>query len=169
MGPSPVMNQGSVLRAPLSVATAPRGFAAGLVPPTAGWEWQAAHWFELKRGPSPLFAPPLTDSTSRKRASPSWKKASSSAVRPGRGPPAPGGPPRTPGSAGGVPPSGGECTQAPVASASAPARSTPFIRRGSMTIASRPGAACARALAAPSNACPAGRAGAGLPRRMLGP
>ena len=48
--------------APLSVDTAIRGFMAGLVPPGAGCEWQERQALELKRGPSPLLAPPVTTS-----------------------------------------------------------------------------------------------------------
>src|SRR5579863_6759834 len=94
------MNQGTTFFAPLRVATAIIGFRAGLDPPAAGCEWQDKHWFELKRGPSPLLAPPVTTSTSANRARPSVKKALSSVVRPGSGPPAPAAPGRTPGSTG---------------------------------------------------------------------
>ena len=60
IGPLFVMNHGDVFFAPLSLATAIKGFAAGLVPPTAGCKWQDEHWLELKRGPSPLLSPPVT-------------------------------------------------------------------------------------------------------------
>src|SRR6516164_7411124 len=60
MGPFAVMNHGTEFLAPLSVATAISGFRAGLDPPAAGWAWQDRHWFELNRGPSPLFWPPVT-------------------------------------------------------------------------------------------------------------
>ena len=99
-GPFSVTNQGTTLFAPLSVATAIKGFCAGLVPPGAGCAWHERHWLELKRGPSPLFEPPCTTSTSMNLAAPSWKKALSSAVRLLRGSPAPAAPPRTPGSTG---------------------------------------------------------------------
>ena len=86
-GPLAAMNQGTMFLAPLSVATAIRGFCAGLDPPVAGCEWQERHWLELKRGPSPLLAPPATTSTSPKRTDPSWKNAASSEVRLRRGHP----------------------------------------------------------------------------------
>src|SRR5215469_12545275 len=38
MGPLAVINQGTAFLAPLRVAIVIRGFAAGLVPPPAGWE-----------------------------------------------------------------------------------------------------------------------------------
>jgi hypothetical protein len=88
MGPFWVMNQGTVSFAPLSVAKAIEGFIRGLVPPGAGCEWQARHWLELKRGPSPLLAPPVTTSTSANLFRPSLKNRCSSFVRPARGPPA---------------------------------------------------------------------------------
>src|ERR1700730_8645488 len=73
IGPLFVMNQGNAFFAPLSVATAIKGFGLGLVPPTAGCKWQDEHWLELKRGPSPLLLPPVTTSTSWNLVSPSWK------------------------------------------------------------------------------------------------
>src|SRR5215472_8122877 len=94
------MNQGTTFFAPLSVAILIRGFCAGLDPPADGWEWQDKHWLELKRGPRPLFLPPVTTSISANLANPSLKNAVSSAVRPFRGAPAPGAPLRTPGSVG---------------------------------------------------------------------
>src|SRR5271163_234526 len=97
-GPLAVINQGTMFFAPLSVAIAIKGFWAGLVPPGAGCAWQERHWTELKRGPSPLFLPPETTSTSANRFDPSWKNALSSEVRFVSGPPLPGVPPRTPGS-----------------------------------------------------------------------
>src|SRR5579863_3976974 len=99
-GPFCVINHGNTFLAPLRVATAIKGFRAGLVPPAAGWEWQDKHWFELKRGPSPLLLPPATTSISANLARPSLKNALSSAVRLGKGPPAPAAPARTPGSVG---------------------------------------------------------------------
>src|SRR5881227_2270119 len=99
-GPFGAMNHGTVFFAPLSVATAIKAFCAGLVPPMFGCEWHEKHWFELKRGPSPLFEPPCTTSISPNLDCPSWKNAVSSAVKPGSGPPALAGPPRTPGSTG---------------------------------------------------------------------
>ena len=98
-GPLCVMNHGTMFLAPLRVAIAIKGFRAGLDPPAAGCEWQDMHWLELKRGPSPLLLPPVTDSISANLTSPSLKNAVSSAVRPGRGAPVPARPPRTPGSA----------------------------------------------------------------------
>ena len=80
-GPFCVMNHGTVFFAPFKVATAINGFSEGLDPPALGWAWQERHWFELKRGPSPLFAPLVTTSTSANLACPSWKNAVSSAVR----------------------------------------------------------------------------------------
>src|ERR1700733_11701412 len=94
------MNQGTVFFAPFKVATATWGFCGGLDPPAFGCEWQEKHWFELKRGPRPLFAPLVTASTLANLASPSWKNAASSAVRPLSGVPALAGPPRGPGSIG---------------------------------------------------------------------
>src|SRR2546428_2338637 len=99
-GPFCVMNHGTTFFAPLRVAMAISGFRAGLDPPAAGCEWQEKHWFELKRGPSPLLVPPVTTSISANLTNPSLKNAVSSAVRPGRGAPAPAAPPRTPGSTG---------------------------------------------------------------------
>ena len=64
IGPLFVRNHGNVFFAPLSSATAIKGFEAGLVPPTAGCKWHDEHWLELKRGPSPLLSPPVTTSTS---------------------------------------------------------------------------------------------------------
>src|ERR1035437_10341633 len=62
IGPVCVMNHGMVFLAPLIVATAMRGFRNGLEPPPLGWEWQERHWFELKRGPRPLFElKPMSD------------------------------------------------------------------------------------------------------------
>ena len=45
---------------------AERGYAEvlGLDPPTAGCAWQLEQLLLLNRGPSPLCAPPVTDSTS---------------------------------------------------------------------------------------------------------
>src|SRR5579863_2889907 len=100
IGPLAVMNHGTTFFAPWSVATAIKGFDGGLVPPTDGCAWQDWQLLELNRGPSPLFCPPVTDSTVTNRLSPSWKNAVSSGVRPGKGPPAPGAPPRAPGSTG---------------------------------------------------------------------
>src|SRR5271156_2086121 len=57
-GPFWVMNQGTKFFDPLRVATAIIGFCVGLDPPAAGCAWQDKHWFELKRGPSPLLLPP---------------------------------------------------------------------------------------------------------------
>ena len=54
-GPFCVMNHGTVFFAPFNVASAINGFCAGLVPPAPGFEWQDKHWFELKRGPRPLW------------------------------------------------------------------------------------------------------------------
>src|SRR5215469_10796010 len=99
-GPFGAVNHGTAFFAPSSVATAIKGFCAGLEPPMFGCEWHEKHWFELKRGPSPLFEPPCTTSISPNLDCPSWKNAVSSAVRPGSGPPALAGPPRTPGSRG---------------------------------------------------------------------
>src|SRR5579862_4881567 len=81
MGPFCVMNQGATFLAPLRVATPIKGFRVGLDPPAAGCEWQDKHWFELKRGPSPLLLPPVTTSISANLASPSLKNAISSGVR----------------------------------------------------------------------------------------
>src|SRR3984957_20050594 len=100
MGPACVMNQGTTFFAPLRVAIPISGFRVGLDPPAAGCEWQDKHWFELKRGPSPVLLPPVTVSMSANLPRPSLKNAISSEVRPGGGAPAPGAPPRTPGSAG---------------------------------------------------------------------
>src|SRR5215469_8542253 len=100
IGPLGAMNHGTAFFAPLSVATAIRGFWAGLVPPILGCEWQEKHWLELKRGPSPLFEPPWTASIAANLTWPSRKNVVSSAVRPANAPPAPAGPPRTPGSTG---------------------------------------------------------------------
>src|ERR1700692_1584333 len=57
MGPFGVMNHGTTFLAPSNVATPIKGFRAALDPPAAGCEWQDRHWFELKRGPSPLLVP----------------------------------------------------------------------------------------------------------------
>src|ERR1700722_520651 len=97
-GPFCVMNQGTTFFAPWREAIAIKGFCAGLDPPAEGCEWQDRHWLELKRGPKPLFLPPVTTSISANLASPSLKNALSSAVKPCRGLPAPAAPPRTPGS-----------------------------------------------------------------------
>src|SRR6516165_7413762 len=97
-GPFCAMNQGIMFFAPLSVDTAIRGFIAGLVPPGPGCEWQERQALELKRGPSPLLAPPVTTSIVANLLRPSLKNCCSSWVRPFSGPPAPGAPPRTPGS-----------------------------------------------------------------------
>src|ERR1700733_1016055 len=94
MGPAWLMNHGTTLFAPLRLAIPISGFRGGLDPPAAGCEWQDKHWFELKRGPSPVLLPPLTVSMSVNLARPSLKNAISSEVRPGRGAPAPGAPPR---------------------------------------------------------------------------
>src|SRR6516164_211095 len=71
IGPFGVMNHGTKFFAPLRVAMAIKGFRAGLDPPAAGCEWQDKHWFELKRGPSPLLLPLVTTSISANLASPS--------------------------------------------------------------------------------------------------
>src|SRR5579859_3157217 len=103
-GPELVMKEGKVFRAPSAVASATCGLSAGLVPPTAGWAWQAAQLRELYRGPRPLPASmvPETESTSLKRSRPSLKKSRMVvgllAATEVRGWPAPAGPPRTPGS-----------------------------------------------------------------------
>ncbi len=102
MGPLCTMNHGTTFFAPFSVAIAIEGLAAGLVPPTLGCAWHDWQLLELKRAPSPLFWPPVTDSISTNLVSPSWKNAVSSALRPLRAVPAPGAPPRTPGSTGAV-------------------------------------------------------------------
>lgn len=94
-GPFAAINHGTTFIAPLRTEMAIKGFPAGLDPPAAGCEWHDRHWFELKRGPSPLLLPPVTTSISANLARPSVKNAFSSAVRARRGPPAP---PRTPGS-----------------------------------------------------------------------
>src|SRR5215469_9069638 len=94
------MNQGTAFLAPFKTATPGSGFFAGLDPPILGSEWHEKHWFELKRGPRPLFEPLATTSISANRACPSRKNALSSAVSPVSGTPAPGGPPRGPGSTG---------------------------------------------------------------------
>src|SRR5262249_30187709 len=117
VGPSRVSKKGTLLVAPLWWAIAKDGFTAGDVPPSAGWEWQAVHWSELKRPPSPaelvvsggdpggMGGPGATSlhvsqvaSSSLARKAPSVKSFSSLAVSPGSGPPAPGEPPRGPGS-----------------------------------------------------------------------
>src|SRR5437879_86465 len=98
IGPAAVMNQGTTFFAPVRVATAISGLEAGLVPPGPGCKWQPRHWFELKRGPRPLWSAPVTVLTSAKRVRPSLKNVVSSAARPFSGPPAPAAPPRTPGS-----------------------------------------------------------------------
>src|SRR5260370_30109587 len=49
-GPFCVMNQGTVFFAPFKLATAIKGFCAGLDPPAFGCEGQERHWLELKRG-----------------------------------------------------------------------------------------------------------------------
>jgi hypothetical protein len=58
------MNHGTTFFAPFSVAIAIEGLAAGLDPPTLGCAWHDWQLLELKRGPSPLFWPPVTDSIS---------------------------------------------------------------------------------------------------------
>src|SRR5712691_12102980 len=50
-GPFCAMNHGTVFFAPFKVATAIKGFCAGLDPPASGCEWQDKHWLELNRGP----------------------------------------------------------------------------------------------------------------------
>jgi len=73
IGPAAVMNQGTVFFAPFRVATAISGLEAGLVPPGPGCKWQPRHWFELKRGPRPLWSAPVTVLISAKRVRPSSK------------------------------------------------------------------------------------------------
>ena len=73
-GPFGAMNQGTTFLAPLSVATAIKGFCAGLDPPGAGCEWQDRHWLELKRGPSPLLLPPCHDFDFREPGEPVLEK-----------------------------------------------------------------------------------------------
>jgi hypothetical protein len=132
------MNQGTTFFAPLSAATWIKGFCAGLDPPGVGCEWQDRHWFELKRGPSPLLLPPDTTSTSANRVNPSWKNAFSSAVRLFRGPPAPAAPPRTPGSTGlfAAPPNVRAPGMAKAAAAKATRTFTAVFRRVFMTLSS---------------------------------
>src|SRR5258708_7626285 len=135
-GPFAVTNHGTVFFAPLKVATAICGFCAGLDPPSSGCAWQDMHWLELKRGPSPLFAPFVTLSTSANRACPSRKYAVSSAVNPFSGPPAPDAPPLTPGSIG----PGLLCPHAPTLKLSAAITTTPTLAhthpRNIITVAS---------------------------------
>src|ERR1700723_377433 len=65
-GPFGVTKDGRLFCAPFRPKTRVSGFgptkgktvALGLDPPTDGCEWQLEHWSLLKRGPSPLFAPP---------------------------------------------------------------------------------------------------------------
>src|SRR5271167_1993880 len=94
------MNHGTTFFAPLNVAIAISGLAAGLDPPTLGCAWHDRQLLELKRAPSPLFWPPVTDSIWTNLVSPSWKNAVSSGLSPFRPAPAPGAPARTPGSTG---------------------------------------------------------------------
>src|SRR5690242_1472809 len=77
-GPSGVMNEGTALVAPCSVASAICGFGTGfcgllrpgLDPPIAGCAWQRAQLLPLKVGPSPVPGSPGivpdTDATSLK-------------------------------------------------------------------------------------------------------
>src|ERR1700722_17710683 len=79
-GPFAVINDGTVLVAPSSVASATCGFGIGfcglvgpgLAPPIVGWAWHWAQLLPLKVGPrpdpsSPAMAPE-TESTSWKRS-----------------------------------------------------------------------------------------------------
>src|SRR5712692_1471226 len=109
-GPPAVTNEGTVLVAPSSVASATCGFGTGLIllfspglePPTAGAAWHCAQLLPLKVGPRPALPSPgmapVTDWTSLKVVSAWLKKASSLALRVGKAPPAPAGAPRGPGS-----------------------------------------------------------------------
>src|ERR1700723_891144 len=71
MGPFGAMNHGTTFFAPFSVAIAIDGLAAGLDPPTLGCAWHDWQLLELKRDPSPLLLPPVTDSISTNLVSPS--------------------------------------------------------------------------------------------------
>ncbi len=93
-GPFAVMNEGTALVAPSSVANATWGFIAGLVPPTAGCKWQPAQLPRFIVGPRPSATP----SSSSKSSLPASKDASSVPVSPAMGAPAPAAPTRAPGS-----------------------------------------------------------------------
>src|SRR6266571_3740199 len=93
-GPFGVMNDGTVLVAPFALANATWGFAAGLVPPTAGCRWQPPQLPRFIVGPRPSLA----SSSSANSSVPALKNASSVLVSPAMGAPAPAAPPRTPGS-----------------------------------------------------------------------
>src|SRR5216684_7122443 len=93
-GPFGVINDGTVLVAPFTVANATWGFTAGLVPPTAGCKWQPPQLPRFIVGPRPS----ATVSFSSKSSLPALKNASSVLVSPAMGAPAPAAPPRTPGS-----------------------------------------------------------------------
>ena len=94
IGPSSLMNDGTLFWAPKALATATCGFIAGEVPPVAGWMWQPPQLSRLKRGPRPSPTPSASSYSTR----PAWKNISSLGVRPGSDPPAPASPVRTPGS-----------------------------------------------------------------------
>src|SRR5579863_9895183 len=55
-GPLGRMNEGMLFVAPSASPAAISGFAAGVVPPEAGCEWQLRQLFELNLGPRPLRA-----------------------------------------------------------------------------------------------------------------
>src|SRR4029077_16721488 len=73
VGPWAVMNEGMVLVEPDAIPCVMAwncGLFGGLLPPTAGCAWHPEQLLKLKRGPSPLFAPPDTTSSSWKRPRP---------------------------------------------------------------------------------------------------
>src|SRR5271166_531299 len=88
-GPLAVMNQGNRF---CELAKAICGLDAGLLPPMAGWTWQAVQELALKRGPKPSATP----STSWKLADAVLNIAVRAGERPATGPPAPAGPPPRP-------------------------------------------------------------------------
>jgi hypothetical protein len=96
------MNEGTVLRAPCSVASATWGFVAGLLPPLAGNAWHCAQLLPLKMGPRPEPASPAivpeTESISANTVDALKKNDVSAELNPAKGPPAPAAPCRTPGS-----------------------------------------------------------------------
>src|SRR6266542_2305918 len=102
-GPFAVMNHGTLLAPPASVASATCGLSAGEVPPVAGCAWHELQLFPLNLGPRPGSVSgtnfsPITDCSSLNSSNPAPKNFDSRGVMPGSAPPAPDGPGRTPGS-----------------------------------------------------------------------
>src|SRR5450432_4285401 len=115
-GPLALMNEGTLLVAPSSIASSSCGLGMGfcgldkpgLLPPVAGCAWHMAQLFALKVGPSPDPPSPgilpETESTSIKAGMDWLNMLCSLAFKPGKDPPAAAGRCAGPGPVGPAPP-----------------------------------------------------------------